>query len=313
MATEDGFDEPPEVSAADTIDAIVRASKRPKDFPLRREFLQRRVDEVVIPGPLSELVKAGDHRALLLFLLLLTKASAQPWDAALPAATWARALDIALPESKSARSTVSKVWMRLENRGLVARTRRERLADVRLLREDGLGEDYTSPGEVGEPYCKVPLALWLLGPDEAHRWYQALSLPELTVLLIGLSLGDAFRLPYESAPDWYGVSADTINRGVAGLAGRGLLDVNKRFKKAPLSAVGYTAEHLYTLQEPFGPIGYRSGSRGSARNAKATAGGPSGGVAKRPAKRAKKAARTASKQVAKKRAQARSKDDPDNM
>ncbi len=46
-----------------------------------------------------------------------------------------------------------------------------------------------------------------------------------------------------------------MGRGVKGLKRRGLVAVDKTFKKAPLSAVGYTAEHRYTLQEPFGPVG----------------------------------------------------------
>lgn len=248
------------MTPADTVDAIVKASKRTAEFPLRREFLQTRVDARVEPGPMGALVRAGDHRALLLYLLLLTKASAEPWDAALPAATWARALGIALPESKTARSTVSKIWLRLERHQLVSRSRHQRLADVYLRREDGHGEEYTSPGSVRENYCKIPLALWLEGPDDKSRWYQHLTLPELAVLLIGRSLGDGFRLPFESGPEWYGVSADTLSRGVHGLNARGLLEVNKRYKAAPLSAVGYTAEHRYTLQPPFGPVGHVSGS-----------------------------------------------------
>jgi hypothetical protein len=140
----------PTVSAADTVDEIVTASKRKADFPLRRVFLQRVADEGLVPGPLAGLVKAGDLRALLLYLLLVTKASSPPWDAALPAAVWARSLDLPLPGSKTARSTISKMWLRLERHGLVSRLRTRRLADVFLLREDGSGDIYTSPGEVGD-------------------------------------------------------------------------------------------------------------------------------------------------------------------
>lgn len=267
MTPRGGDEQAPEVSAAETVDAIVEASKREQHFPLRRGFLQQRVDRDVVPGPMGSLVRAGDQRALLLFLLLITKASSEPWNAALPAAVWARALDLHLPESKTARSTISKIWLRLERHNLVSRGRRERLADVYLRREDGSGDEYTSPGGVRENYFKIPLALWLEGPEDGRRWYQVLSLPELAVLLIGRSLGDGFRLPFEWAPRWYDISADTVARGVSGLSNRGLLIVNKRFKKAPLSAVGYTAEHRYTLQPPFGPIGVASGTQGGAAKA----------------------------------------------
>ncbi len=257
--------QPPEVTAAKTVDAIVEASKRPRDVPLRREFLQSRDNSTTTPGPLGDLVAAGDHRGVLLFLLLLTKASSEPWDAALPSTVWARALGIALPESKSARSSISKVWLRLERRNLITRSRKERLADVFLMREDGSGQGYTNPGDIGETYFRFPLALWLEGPDENRRWFQVLSLPELAVFLIGRSLGDQFWLPFESAPDWYGISADTAARGVAGLGSRGLLETSKEFKTAPLSAVGYTARHRYTLQPPMGPVGHISGAGRSVR------------------------------------------------
>ena len=72
---------------------------------------------------------------------------------------------------------------------------------------------------------------------------------------IALSLNDEFRLPAEDMPDWYGISADTASRGLKGLIGHGLLDIKKHYKSAPLSPVGYTADHLYTLQQPFGPKG----------------------------------------------------------
>lgn len=254
-------EQPPKVTPADTVDEIVAVSKRQKYFPLRREFLQRTVDGKPAPGPLSALMRAGDQRALLLYLLLLTKASAVPWDAALPSTVWARALGLPLPATRGARSTVSKIWLRLENHGLIRRRRSKRWADVFLLREDGLGDEYTNPGEVGDRYVRIPLALWREGPGPRLRWYQELSLPELAVLLIARSLADGFRLPYEMGPEWYGISADTIARGIDGLVKQGLLRVNKTFKKAPLSPVGYTAEHRYTLREPFGPVGRKTAPR----------------------------------------------------
>jgi hypothetical protein len=247
----------PAVSGAETVDAIVIASKRRGHFRIRREFFQQIENGVPVPGPIAPLVKAGDLRALQLYLLLLTKASSEPWDSALPATVWARALGLPLPETKTARSTISKIWLRLERHGLVTRSRSKRWADVFLLREDGSGLPYTSPGKVGDHYIRVPLALWSTGPDESRRWYQVLSLPELAVLLIARSLSDGFWLPYERGPEWYGISADTIGRGMASLSKHELIHIDKTFKKAPLSAVGYTEERRYTLQPPFGPVGHR--------------------------------------------------------
>src|ERR1035437_504148 len=252
----------PVATAEDTVDDIVRRSGRTgRGFPVRRPFLQQ-LDEKgeLVPGPLAGLVAAGDHRALLLYLLLLTKASAIPWNAALPAAVWARAIGIDLPTSKTATSTISKIWLRLERRHLVARSRFKRMADITLLCEDGSGLPYTSPGGAGESYLQIPMLLWTAGPEHGGRWYRTLSLPEVAVMLIARSHGDAFRLPFEEGPRWYGISADTIARGVKGLRLHGLLATEKTFKKAPLSPVGYTAEHRYTLHPPFGPIGRTSSS-----------------------------------------------------
>lgn len=255
--------EPPVVTADDTVDDIVaRSGRRGAAFPLRRSFLQQPNPDGsgTMPGPLAGLVAAGDLRGLLLFLLLITKASAEPWDAKLPAAVWARALGLPLPTSKTATSTISKVWMRLERRSLVVRRRVQRMAEVSLLCEDGSGLPYTPPGARGESYLQVPTALWTGGPAGGPRWYRVLTLPELAVLLIARSHGDHFRLPYEDGAKWYGLSADTIARGLRGLERHGLLVVTKTFKKAPLSPVGYTAELRYTLQTPFGPVGKLSSS-----------------------------------------------------
>ena len=75
------------------------------------------------------------------------------------------------------------------------------------------------------------------------------------MLLIARTLGDGFRLPQESVPDWYGISADSASRGLHGLEAHGLLSIEKRYKEAPLTPQGYTAENHYTLQPPFGPVG----------------------------------------------------------
>lgn len=253
--------EAPKITSNDAVDEIVRVSKRRKNFGVRLGFVQRTVNGKKLPGPLADLVTAGDRRGLILYLLLLTKATAKPWNAALPAAAWARALGLLDPENKTARSTVSKIWLRLARLQLIRRgPRKERMADVFLLREDGQGDPYAELGATHDRYFKVPLSLWLSGPSGTDRWYLSLTLPELVVILIGRSLGDGFWLPAEKGPDWYGISADTISRGISGLQGRGLLDVKQLFKKAPLSPQGYTAEHRYTLLPPFGPVGRRSGS-----------------------------------------------------
>jgi hypothetical protein len=209
-------------------------------------------------------VHAGDHRALLLYFLLLTKASGGTWNSSLPAAAWARALNHPLPNTKGAISTISKTWFRLERQQLVRRARVRRMADVTLLKEDGSGEEYIHPGKAGGKYFKLPLALWTAGPDDEHRWYQVLTLPELAMVVIARSLYDGFPLPYERAPDWYGISPDTASRGTAKLAERGLLEIDTEYRKEPLSATGWTTVNHFTLLDPLGPVGPRAATRKSA-------------------------------------------------
>lgn len=236
---------PPTVTQQDTIHELLERSKR-TELPIRKTFLQQGTGRVRTPGPLAELCRRQDERALGLYLLFHAAASAHPYDVVLPAGVWARAIGLA-PTSASARSGVSKALRRLEDLRLIRRERAGNRSRVVLLDESGTGEDYTHPAECGERYLKLPYAYWEAG------WYLHLELPAKVVLLIALGLNDAFPLPAERARDWYGISPDTAQRGLAELEGHGLIDVDQRFKRAPLSETGWTAEHRYTLQPPFGP------------------------------------------------------------
>lgn len=254
--TEPGAVVPPEVTAHDAVDALVAASHR-TTLPLRRSFIATPGDDGDdLPGPLGRLVTSQDRRALLLYLLLVTKASSGDWETTLPASVWARALGVAVPQSKTAASTISKTWLRLETHSLVKRSRAGRLASVRLLREDGSGEPYELPATAGDSYLQVPCALWTSGPGSGdRRWYELLSLPELAVLIITRSRSDRVSLPLERAPQRFGISPDTLGRGLKGLVDRDLLAVDQTYVKRPLSPIGYSAERRYTLNPPFGPIG----------------------------------------------------------
>ena len=264
MAT--AYDEPP-ATANQTIDAIVDEAGR-DHAPLRRIFLQKPASEGADrASTMADLVRASDSLGLRLYLTAVLKASAPPWDTALPAPVWARAMGHALPTSKSATGAISKAWRRLDDHGLIRRGRYNRKAQITLLREDGSGQDYTHPGDQdrrteADDYFKVPEALWRLGSGGERRWIRELSVPEFAMLLISLSFNDGFRLPIEDVPNWYGVSADTAQRGLFGLRSRNLLDVDIRVKTAPLSATGATTERRYTLQAPFGPTGRRQQSQG---------------------------------------------------
>ncbi len=245
---------PPDEQASphDVVDAITSRTQR-EAFPIRRTFIQQKDDGGrSLPGPLASFVAGSDLLALRLYFLAITKASTQPWDLCLHSAVLARALGLPNPTSAASRGRISKAWTRLVDRSLVTRSRRSRLAAFTLLAEDGSGDLYTRPKST---YINVPHEYWTTGPEDGRRWYEILKMPELTFLLIALSNLDDFALPAERGPDYYGISADTLQRGVRALSERRLIDVRRTRIKAPLAPEGFTYENRYTLRPPFGPRG----------------------------------------------------------
>ncbi|WP_420437354.1 hypothetical protein [Candidatus Poriferisodalis sp.] len=211
---------------------------------------------------MATFVSNGDRTGLLLYLLVLTKASSEPWDVSLHSSVWARAMGLPNPDSAAARGRVSKAWKRLAERNLVERSRRHRYAVVSLLREDGSGERYERPTR---GFIQIPHELWTAGPSPQQRWYERLSLPALTFLLIALRNADRFGLPAERGPDYYGISADTLTRGARELRLAELLKIDKALITAPLAPSGVTAENRYTLRPPFGPQGTSSNATSRSR------------------------------------------------
>jgi len=189
-------------------------------------------------------------------MLALTVATGAPYNVAQPAGVWARALGIG--SSKTAAASISKQWRWLEDHHLIRRAgRRGSFAEIVMLREDGSDGEYVA-GMRGGLWVSIPLTYW------TENWHGKLNLPAKAVLLIGLSLLDDFYLPQQKAPEWYGLSPDTVGRGVATLKQHGLLTERVLQKPAPNAPHGHTRQHYYTLQQPFGPKGKRSGSLGRA-------------------------------------------------
>jgi hypothetical protein len=247
----------PVATSQETIQALLRRAKRKTAVPIRRSFLQGGELRSPRPGPLADFVRNRDDRGLELYLLAVAVASAEPWNIDEPANLWARVLDLDSTDgtaSAGATSAVSKIWKRLEDRRLIARARVKRRASVTLLREDGSGRPYEHPGKAIEAYLQLPLVYW----TAPEAWYRTLDLAEKAVLLIALSRTDDFILPCEKAKTWYGISADTAERGLRGLGGRRLLTVREGYKTAALAPKGYTKDFHYTLGPPFGPRGVRS-------------------------------------------------------
>ena len=130
----------------------------------------------------------------------------------------------------------------------MSRSKSGRLADVTLLCEDGSGNTYVHPAKAGDNYFQLPFAYWL---NEEEQWCSTLGLPAKAMLLVSLSLRPGFVLPVEKAPAWYGISADTAQRGLSLLVERGVLQRVRTYKKAPLAPAGFTYDSRYTLQGEF--------------------------------------------------------------
>lgn len=229
---------------SETIVALLERSGR-EEVPIRKTFLQQGAGRVRTPGPIAALVRSHDERALDFYLLAHAVCSAGDFDVTLAAGVWGRA--ILLSNSSSSRSTVSKAFRRLEDLKLLSRSRDGSRSKVTLLDESGNGESYRHPASGTQRYLRLPHAYW------GDEWHLKLGLRAKAMMLIALSLDDGFVLPIEKAPDWYGISADTANRGLLDLRNVGLLDVEKRTKKAPLSPEGIAQDFHYTLNPPFGP------------------------------------------------------------
>ncbi|MEK7423225.1 MAG: hypothetical protein AAB131_05225 [Actinomycetota bacterium] len=216
--------------------------------PIRKTFVQQGERGNRVPGPLATFVSTHDQRALDAYLFVHALASAEPWNCDYPAGMWVRALGLAdAAEPASARSAVSKVMKRLEDRQLISRNRAGRKASITLLKEDGSGDPYEHPHKAGDGdnWLQLPHAYWL------EEFHQSLSLPAKAMLLVALSLPDGFPLPADRVPKWYGISADSAERGLRELRKAGVLDVDEQWVKNAKSETGWTQERHYTLDEPF--------------------------------------------------------------
>ena len=224
-----------------TIDALVVASKRKKNVPIRNSFVQIRYGKKPAPGPLSTLVTNSNWRSLDLYLLHRLTASANPWDTKRDSAVWARALG--LGDEKYGRDAVSKCWRKLAELKLIRRERESKLAKSTTLLEDGSDTAYTAP--TGN-YFTLPLEYW------TDSWYHRLSHPGKAALLIASTLQPGFYLPGRLVRPWVGISDDTFFKGVDDLQKHKLLTFDdKTVEDYNRGEVTYQQRHYY-LKEPFG-------------------------------------------------------------
>ncbi len=254
------FDEPPVVTADDTVAKLCATSNR-SAFPCRRPFVRlydydSGIDQ---PGPMAKMVRAGDRTGLVLYSLLLTKVSGgEAPSVALPSQTWARALGMDLPDTATARSTVSKALGRLrDNYRLIDKSRRGRWAEITLLNESGDGTPYTRPkGESAtDTFFNIPHALWLEQPVGHHEpWYRVLTLPGLAVLFMLHWYKEPWELPQVEGSQRFGTSPDTIGRGLKELRELGAISGHTSYREELRSPTGWAEVIRYERLSPFDQV-----------------------------------------------------------
>jgi hypothetical protein len=201
------------------------------------------------PGTLFQLSR--NHRAAILYLAVLAN---WPWlsreDMPLPADSWIRFLtaDDSAALTWTPQS-LSHAWGVLEELNLIERPRKGRLKDVRPLREDGSGEEYTSPtGTNRDHYLILPNEFW------TRQLHGTLSWPALSVLLILLKeTGGKPTAPLaiDRAQPWYGISRTTAEQGLAELRGLGIVTSAMRQVKDPDAVGGRRQTSLHRLDGDF--------------------------------------------------------------
>lgn len=241
----------------ESIEYLLGRSQRQGDtFPIRREFIQARVEGLfgeptTGPGPLSKLLRAP--LALELLLLVHGVTTGGDFGVTERSQLWARAAGIYMLPDRNASVAVSRQWQHLEKLGLIERQQHGRFKRIIKRRERGLvGESsvaYTAPtGAKGDVYFRVPFAYWREG------WHQKLDMPGKAVLLAAMSRRrETFTLPQDTrGARALGLGRHTVTRGIEELLRHELLVktgtdevVNARTKG------GYEWVHTYQLAKPF--------------------------------------------------------------
>lgn len=247
--------EPPTASPEETRELFTRLAGRGY-LKLRHVLVQLPDDRETRTSTVGTMLSQRKHRALLLYLLILTSWS---WlgrrKAPLPAEAWIRALTVG-PEVKNAptwsASTLSRALGDLETLGLIEKRRRVRGRSLIVPRREDGAEEYTIPeGRTDRynTYFTLPDAFW------TSALFARLSFPGLAMLLIiakETSQKPEMYIPHEQGPDWYGISAGTVKNGLKNLKELGLLEQRDEWRKAPLSATGRTKRIWYSLSGEYG-------------------------------------------------------------
>ena len=215
---------------------------------LRHIIVQLPDDEEERGSTVGKLASGKYHRALLVYLLILT---CWPWlenrTKPLPATTLLRALKSRKGPTFSA-STLSRALKTLEDKELIEK--RVRVGHRVLIvprREDGK-EIYSPPAgrkDRRNAYFTLPDSFW------NEETFAELKLPGLAMLLIIAKETNKKSEMYMTHADglpWYGLKEGMVKDGLKELRELGLLGERDEWTKAPLSDIGRTRRKYYWLE-----------------------------------------------------------------
>jgi hypothetical protein len=241
-ASAQDFEDPDEPAATreQTLQAMIGGITR-VGVPIRSAFLQKFGGDRAA-GPLHLFVTQRQRLALQLYLLLRCVALGGEYDYRLANGSWARALGLS---SKNGEQSISRAWTWLRQQEMVRTERDNRILRAYVLDDAGGGTPYVRPKG---RYFTLPMAYFRQG----H--HIEMSLAETATLLISLYSGRGggwWELPAERAALWYGISADTLQRGLDGLQTRELLARRYHKKTDPLARYGRTQVAQFRLLDVY--------------------------------------------------------------
>lgn len=232
--------------------AALLVTERRQDIPLRAEFV-RDINAGTNAGrpntKLRQLVRRGGSDGLLLklYLALIWRCSAPPFDTEISARKWSSLLALPPYEHNVGARRVAKALTTLKELGLIELERIDGDSSrVTLLHESGNGKPYALPfagGRADSYYLRVPVELWTSG-----KIYE-LGTPGVAMLLALLA-----EQPKDGGEVWWstrrferriGLSVSTRTRGT-----RELVDAKVLFTRRgqrPNDKKTFTPESTVTI------------------------------------------------------------------
>ncbi len=222
-------------AAQDQADGV---GQRRIDIPVRKSFVRVWDDASADSAPLARIYAGGRSGivAVKLYIALLWRCAAPPYQTDKPARAWATLLGLTDPTGKGARR-VTDALKTLASAQLVkitAQPGHPNMIEIRM--EDGSGRAYSPPSTAFQfartdvqkrthMYSKLSRELWLDGT------FQSLSGPATVMLLILLAERADRELVWFSTtafPARYRISHKTRAAGTAELVSRKLLEVDRQ-------------------------------------------------------------------------------------